>query len=70
MGKSQPEISVTKLETLTKTITTQKEITNTFNRYFTTIADNIRNNGNSNVKSNNRNPIIYLVIQYTDPSQI
>jgi hypothetical protein len=32
MGKTQPEISVTKLETLTKTITTQKEITNTFIR--------------------------------------
>ena len=50
MGKTQPETSITKLETLTKTITNQKEIANTFNRYFTTIADNIRNNSNSKVK--------------------
>jgi len=31
MGKTQPETSITKLETLTKTITNQKEIANTFN---------------------------------------
>jgi hypothetical protein len=50
MGKTQPDNSIMKLETLTKTITTQKETANTFNRYFTIIAANIRNNSNSNVK--------------------
>jgi len=67
MGKTQPETSITKLETLTKTITNQKEIANTFNRYFTSIVDNIRNNSNGKVKSNNRNPIKYLINQYTNP---
>ena len=67
MGKTQPETFITKLETPTKTITNQKEIANTFNRYFTTIVDNIRNNSNGKVKSNNSNPIKYLINQYTNP---
>jgi hypothetical protein len=67
MGKPQPETFITKLETPNKTITNQTEIANTFNRYFTTIADNIRNNNNNNVKLQNKNPIKYLVKQYTNP---
>jgi hypothetical protein len=66
-GVSQPDISIPKLEMHNTTITNQQVLANTFNRYFISVADNIKDDINNKANISKMNPINYLFDYYNNP---
>jgi len=64
---SQPDISIPKLEMHNSTITNQQVLANTFNRYFISVADNIKDDINNKANTSKMNPINYLLNYYNNP---